>query len=173
MSQVRQNFSEDCEAGINRQINLELYASYVYQSIAHYFDQDDVALRGFVQFFKRQSDEEREHAEALMEYQNKRGGQLKLQDVQKPETNSWGSGKNAMRTALNLEKKVNESLIDLHHLAESKGDSQMCDFLDGFLTEQVEAIKKMADLVKQVTGVGEGLGEYLFDKKTLQKMQSS
>uniref|UniRef100_A0A3Q2YTJ0 Uncharacterized protein n=1 Tax=Hippocampus comes TaxID=109280 RepID=A0A3Q2YTJ0_HIPCM len=29
-SQVRQNFHQDCEAAINRQINLELYASYVY-----------------------------------------------------------------------------------------------------------------------------------------------
>ena len=33
MSQVRQNFHEECEAGINRQINLELYASYVYLSM--------------------------------------------------------------------------------------------------------------------------------------------
>lgn len=32
-SQVRQNFHEDCEAAINKQINLELYASYVYLSM--------------------------------------------------------------------------------------------------------------------------------------------
>lgn len=32
-SQVRQNFHQDCEAAINRQINLELYASYVYMSM--------------------------------------------------------------------------------------------------------------------------------------------
>lgn len=29
-SQVRQNFHKDCEDAINRQINIELYASYVY-----------------------------------------------------------------------------------------------------------------------------------------------
>ena len=33
MSLARQNYSEECEAGINRQINMELYASYVYQSM--------------------------------------------------------------------------------------------------------------------------------------------
>lgn len=33
MAQIRQNYHEDCEAGINRQINLELYASYVYMSM--------------------------------------------------------------------------------------------------------------------------------------------
>ena len=30
---VRQNYHEECEAGINRQINMELYASYVYMSM--------------------------------------------------------------------------------------------------------------------------------------------
>lgn len=38
-SQVRQNFEEACEAAINRQINMELYASYVYLSM--------VRVRGF------------------------------------------------------------------------------------------------------------------------------
>uniref|UniRef100_A0A2K6CKI7 Ferritin heavy chain n=1 Tax=Macaca nemestrina TaxID=9545 RepID=A0A2K6CKI7_MACNE len=32
-SQVHQNYHQDSEAAINRQINLELYASYVYLSI--------------------------------------------------------------------------------------------------------------------------------------------
>ena len=32
-SQPRQNFHEESEAGINRQINMELYASYTYQSM--------------------------------------------------------------------------------------------------------------------------------------------
>uniref|UniRef100_A0A452RIE5 Ferritin heavy chain n=1 Tax=Ursus americanus TaxID=9643 RepID=A0A452RIE5_URSAM len=33
LSQVRQNYHPDCEAAINSQINLELYASYVYLSM--------------------------------------------------------------------------------------------------------------------------------------------
>lgn len=32
-SVVRQNFHKDCEDAINRQINMELYASYVYLSM--------------------------------------------------------------------------------------------------------------------------------------------
>lgn len=32
-SQVRQNYHQDSEAAVNRQINLELYASYVYLSM--------------------------------------------------------------------------------------------------------------------------------------------
>jgi ferritin heavy chain len=73
VSQARQNFTSECEVAINEQINMELYASYVYQSMAMYYDRDDVALPGFSAFFKHNSDEEREHAEKFMKYLNKRG----------------------------------------------------------------------------------------------------
>ena len=33
VSQARQNYHTESEAGVNKQINLELYASYVYQSM--------------------------------------------------------------------------------------------------------------------------------------------
>ncbi|GCC17145.1 hypothetical protein chiPu_0021493 [Chiloscyllium punctatum] len=80
-SQVCQNYHKDCEDAVNKQINLELYSSYVYLSMSSYFDRDDVALRHLAEFFKEQSHEEREHAEKLMEFQNKRGGRVLLQDV--------------------------------------------------------------------------------------------
>merc|ERR1712178_531781 len=59
LSQCRQNYHQDCEAGINKQINLELYASYVYQSMYFYFVRDDIALPGFAKFFNDSSKEER------------------------------------------------------------------------------------------------------------------
>ena len=40
------NYHEDNEGLINRQINLELYASYVYTAMSYYFDRFDVALKG-------------------------------------------------------------------------------------------------------------------------------
>ena len=48
---------------------------------AWYFDRDDVALKGFHKFFKKSSDEEREHAEKMMKYQNLRGGRVVLQPI--------------------------------------------------------------------------------------------
>lgn len=82
MSQARQNYHEDCEAAINKQINMELYASYVYLSMAGYFDRDDVALPGFKKFFKKSSDEEREHAQKFIKYQNMRGGRVVLAPIE-------------------------------------------------------------------------------------------
>jgi len=168
VSQVRQNYHQECEAGVNKQINLELYACYVYEQMAYHFNRDDVALNGFFKFFKESSDEEREHAEKFMKFQNQRGGRIVLEDIAKPSKQDWSSGLEAMQAALELEKTVNQALLDLHALATKHNDPQFCDFLESeYLTEQVEAIKKLGDHVTNLKRVGSGLGEYLFDKKTL------
>lgn len=165
-SQIKQNFHADTEQAINNQINMELTASYTYQSMAFYFDRDDVALPGFSDFFKHSSDEEREHAEKLMKYLNKRGGRVVLQDVKRPAQDEWGNGLQALETALALEKKVNQSLLDLHALAASKNDPHFTDFLEEeYLDEQVESIKKIGEYITKLKRAGPtGLGEYIFDK---------
>merc|ERR1712013_831793 len=108
VSKIRQNYHEDCEALINKQINMEFYASYVYLSMSFFFNRDDQALHGFADHFKKESNEERAHAMKFME----------------------------------LEKTVNQSLLDIHKVAGDKGDGHLCDFLESeYLTEQVEGIK--------------------------------
>uniref|UniRef100_A0A8C2C377 Ferritin n=1 Tax=Cyprinus carpio TaxID=7962 RepID=A0A8C2C377_CYPCA len=170
-SQIRQNYDRDCEALINKMINLELYAGYTYTSMAIYFKRDDVALPGFAKFFKKNSEEEREHAEKFMEFQNKRGGRIVLQDIKKPDRDMWGNGLIAMQCALQLEKNVNQALLDLHKVASEKGDPHLCDFLEThYLNEQVEAIKKLGDHITNLSKMDAGnnrMAEYLFDKQTL------
>ncbi|XP_051898832.1 ferritin heavy chain-like [Pristis pectinata] len=172
-SQVRQNYHQECEASVNRQINMELYASYVYLSMSAYFDRDDVALKNFAKFFQEQSYEEREHVEKLIKFQNQRGGRVILQDVSKPDRDEWSNGLEALQCALHLEKTVNQSLLELHKLAADKNDPHMCDFLEThYLHEQVEAIKKLGDMITNLTRMGapqSGMAEYLFDKHTLGK----
>merc|ERR1712142_288906 len=164
-SVVRQNYHQECEAGINRQVNMELHAHYVYLSMALYFDRDDVALPGFAKYFKKASAEEAEHAEKFMKHQNARGGRVVLKDIPRPEKDEWGSPLDAMKAALELEKTVNQSIIDLHALAGVKEDGNLTDFLEDFLEEQVEGIKAVADLVTRITRAGPGLGEIIMDKE--------
>jgi len=165
---VRQNFHAEVEAAINKQINLELNASYVYLSMAAYFDRHDVALEGHAKYFHEQSKEEGEHARKLIKYQNMRGGRVVFQDISRPTTDDWQSSLNALESALQLERTVNQSLLDLHKLSDGHGDAQCCDFLEKeYLEEQVEAIKKLAELVTNAKRAGLGLGEYLFDKHSM------
>lgn len=62
-------------------------------------------------YFKKASDEEREHAMKFLKYQNKRGGRIILKDITAPEKKEWGTAEEAMNTALNLERDVNEVIF--------------------------------------------------------------
>uniref|UniRef100_UPI00398F60F3 ferritin, higher subunit-like n=1 Tax=Pristiophorus japonicus TaxID=55135 RepID=UPI00398F60F3 len=174
-AQVHQNYYQDCEDAVNKQINMELYSSYVYLSMSFYFDRDDVALRQFAEFFKEQSHEECEHAEKLMGFQNRRGGRIILADIKKPEQDEWSNGLETMQRALQMEKNVNQRLLDLHKHSTGSTDphfpSFSCDFLEThYLDEQVKMIKKLGDHITNLKRLGapeNGLGEYLFDKHTL------
>ncbi|KAM4650514.1 ferritin, lower subunit-like [Discoglossus pictus] len=170
-SQVRHNFHQDCEAGLNRMVNLKYHSSYVYLSLSSYFNREDVALANFSKYFRERSEEEKEHAEKLIKYQNRRGGRVYLQSVEKPERDDWTGGLEAMQTSLRLEKTVNQALLDLHGVAGSKNDPHMCDFLESpFLSESTQTMKKVGDHVTNLKNLSKshpGMAEYLFNKHTL------
>ncbi len=63
---------------------------------ACYFDRDDVALHGFAKRFRENSEEEREHAMKLINYQNMRGGRVLFQDIARPATQEWSSALHAV-----------------------------------------------------------------------------
>merc|ERR1712223_783503 len=166
MSKIKQNFHSDSEALINKQINMELYASYVYLSMSAYFARDDVALHGFSKRFRAASHEEREHAETMIDYQTMRGGRVVFLEVAKPTSDEWGTALEAIEASLELEKTVNESLLNLHKMADTHHDAQLTDFIEGtFLKEQVEAIKEIGDLVTKMKRAGDGIGLTIIDKE--------
>uniref|UniRef100_UPI00398E7498 ferritin heavy chain, oocyte isoform-like n=1 Tax=Pristiophorus japonicus TaxID=55135 RepID=UPI00398E7498 len=133
------------------------------QALTFYFDRDDVALRHFAEFFKKQSHEEREHAEKLMEFQNQHGGRIIMSDIKKPEQDEWSNGLEVMQRALQMEKNVNQSLLDLHKLSTGSTDPHFCDFLETHcLDEQVKMIKKLGDHITNLKRLGaskNGMGE--------------
>uniref|UniRef100_A0A2K5P471 Ferritin n=1 Tax=Cercocebus atys TaxID=9531 RepID=A0A2K5P471_CERAT len=115
-SQIHQNYSTDVGAAVNSLVNLYLQASYTYLSLGFYFDSDDVALEGVSHFFCKLAEEKCEGYECLLKMQNQRGGHALFQDIKKP-----GKTPDAMKTAMALEKKLNQALLDLHALAPPPG----------------------------------------------------
>lgn len=178
VSLARQRYSEECETAINDQINVEYNVSYVYHAMFAYFDRDNIALKGLAKFFKESSEEERGHAEKLMKFQNIRGGHVKLHSIIFPpsefEHAEKGDALYAMELALSLEKLTNKKLLSLHSVAEHNNDPQMTDFIESeFLTEQVEAIKKIAEYVAQLRMVGKGHGAWHFDQMLLHECDAA
>jgi len=112
------------------------------------------------------SHEEREHAEHFVKYQNLRGGRIVLQPINRPAQDEWDTPLAAMEYALNLEKEVNQSLLELHKLSSTHNDPHLTSFLeDKYLDEQADAIRKLTGYVTNLQRVGDGLGVFMFDKE--------
>lgn len=140
-------------------------------------DQSEAALNEQIKFFKESSEEEREHAEKFMEYQNKRGGKVKLQSILMPLSEfdhaEKGDALYAMELALSLEKLTNEKLLNLHAVATRNNDVQLADFVENeYLQEQVEAIKKISEYVAQLRRVDKGHGVWHFDQMLLHEAEA-
>jgi hypothetical protein len=73
----------------------------------------------------------------------------------KPEHDEWGAPLDAVKSALELEKSVNQALLELHALAGTKGDGQMCAFLDDFLHEQVTVDRNQIEMGFNLDGVSD------------------
>ena len=161
-------WSEECEKTLNEQINLELYASYAYHYLFSYFNQNTIGLRNVAEYYNKCSLEEREHAHKFIEYQNKRGGRVNLEDIKK----SGFIDKNSISTlesfeiALELEKKVYLNLLNLHKVAGESNDPQFCDFIEGeFLEEQINAMDELRTYISKLKLIGDnGHGVWNFDQ---------
>ena len=69
--------SKIMQDAINDQIKKELYSSYLYLSMAAYFE--DKNLSGFAHWMRVQEAEEREHAMKLYDFILERGGKVNAQ----------------------------------------------------------------------------------------------
>lgn len=168
-SLARQNFSQDSEAVLNKQINIEFTASYTYQSMAAYLSRSSVSLPGLAKYCAECAEEERGHALKLIDYVTKRGGKAVLLPLAQPES-EWTSAVHIMSTILELEREVNAALLAAHKVASDSQDPQLTDYLEGeFLEEQVKAIHEVASMMTQLKRVGgDGLGLYLWDRELLE-----
>ena len=151
----RQNWSTECEKALNEQIEREYSASLSYHLLSAHFDRDDVGLNKLRDYFQKASLEEREHADKLMAYQNMRGGRVLFNNIM-PKHFTLTQVNNdilpAFVFALDLEKSINEHLLNLHKVASSSNDPQFSDYLEGeFLKEQVEAINEISKIISILT----------------------
>jgi ferritin len=104
--------------------------------LAAYFKRDGVALHGFAKYMSKQSDEEREHAQKFVDYVNRRGGRVVLEQIAKPITEIESPLK-ALEAVLALEKDVTTKIEQLYEVskyrvfkrARSRGDFLRSQFL--------------------------------------------
>jgi ferritin len=135
------------QEAMNEQINKEFFSSYLYLSMAAYFE--DKNLMGFAHWMRLQADEEREHAMKFYDFILDRGGRVLLKTIDAPET-EWKSNLEVAEQVAAHEAKVTASINDLYELALKEKDYPAQTMLQWFITEQVEEEKNAAELVAKL-----------------------
>jgi len=126
---------------MNDQINKELFSSYLYLSMAAYFENKN--LMGFAHWMRVQEGEEREHAMKFYDFILERGGQVVLKAIDAPAT-TWNSNLELFREVAKHEGEVTASINTLYELALAEKDYPAQVMLQWFINEQVEEEKNAA-----------------------------
>ncbi len=159
--------SDTMEQALNDQINAEMYSSYLYLAMAAYFE--DLGMGGFSSWMKSQAQEELFHAMKFFNYVNERGGRVLLGAIKEP-PKEWPNTLEAFQGALEHEKYISSRINDLVNLAIDEKDHATNNFLQWFVSEQVEEEDNAGQIVDKLKLMGEAAGGiFMLDRELGQR----
>ena len=135
------------QEALNGQINAELYSAYLYLSMSAYFK--SINLDGFANWMLVQTQEELVHAMKLYDHVNERDGRVLLGPVEGPPT-EWESPLAAFEAAHKHEQMITGKINKLVDLAVEDKDHATNNFLQWFVSEQVEEEASANEVVQKL-----------------------
>lgn len=142
---------------LNKQVNSELYSSYLYFSMSSY--SSFIGLKGAAHWFFVQVQEELTHVQRFYNYVASLGEHLVPAAIEQPPV-EFKSLLHMIEETLKHEKLVTARINDLMNLAIEEKDRATEVFLQWFVSEQVEeedTVKSVLDKLKLAGDDGAGL----------------
>lgn len=150
------------QSALNDQIQREMQSAYIYLGMSAYCESE--SLPGMAAWFRRQFDEEQQHALKLYDFVLDRDGTVELKPMTAAST-SYSSPLSVFETALEHERKVSAAINELYDLVLREKDFASQALLDWFVTEQVEEEKIVGQIVDDLKRIGsDGNGMFQLDK---------
>jgi len=135
------------EEALNKQVNAEFYASFLYMSMSADFEAKN--LPGIAHWMMEQAKEEYEHAMKFYRHIVERGGAVKLEAIEGPKT-QWKDALEAFSEAYGHEQKVTGMINKLVEISEAEKDYASRSLLQWFVDEQVEEEAQTSLIVEQL-----------------------
>lgn len=160
--------SERMQQALNKQMIAEFYSAYLYLSMSAYFQ--SINLAGFANWMRVQAQEELTHGVKFHDYIGESGGRVLVGPIEGPPT-QWKSSLDVFEHTYRHEQKVTALINDLVNLAIEEKDHATNNFLQWFVSEQVEE-EASADGVRQkLKLVGDaGGGIFMIDRELAQRV---
>jgi len=153
---------KNIETALNNQIRIEAESSQIYLSMASWAETH--GLEGISRFMYTQSDEERTHMLKLVKFINERGGHAQITDLKAPKT-TYGTFQEMFEELYNHEVFVSASINELVHVTLSEKDYATHNFLQWYVSEQIEEEAQAKLILDKINLIGDDKGGlYLFDR---------
>ncbi|MDD3044237.1 MAG: ferritin [Candidatus Delongbacteria bacterium] len=160
--------SKKMETAICKQIQEELFSSYLYLSMSAYFS--NMGLDGFANWMSVQEKEERDHAMKFYNYLLSQGAEIKLFQINEPD-HKWKSPLDAFKATLKHEQHITKCINGLVDLAEKEKDRATFNFLQWYIDEQVEEEENDRNIIDKLTLIKENSnGLFMLDKDLAQRV---
>jgi len=148
-------------AALNKQINAELYSSYLYLAMAADFYAQN--LTGMAQWMTVQAKEEDVHAMKIFRFVIETGHRAELDAIGAP-PKSWKNPAAAFAAALKHEQKVTGMINNLMKLARDEKDYATETLLQWFVTEQIEEEANTGGIAAKLKLIGDSPnGLFMYD----------
>ncbi|MCK9616548.1 MAG: ferritin [Lentimicrobiaceae bacterium] len=158
------------EKAINEQIKLEEHSSRIYLAMASWCETN--GLPGAAAYLFKQTEEERFHLRKFINYQNDRGGFAKLQTLDAPEF-EFKSLNDLFEKVLVHEELITSSISNLYEIAVNEKDFTTANFLQWFITEQIEEESTFRTIIDKIKLAGTEKGGYFLMDKELAAMAAA
>ena len=155
--------SKQVEAELNNQIKNEASSSQLYLAMASWAEVQ--GFEGVASFMYSHSDEERNHMMKLIKFVNERGGQAVVPQLDAPPTQYEGL-LSLFETLLEHEMEITNNINELVHLTLAEKDYTTHNFLQWYVSEQIEEEALARTVLDKLKLIGEerGGGLYMFDR---------
>lgn len=154
--------SKNIEKALNNQIKIEAESSQIYLAMACWAEVK--GLEGVAGFMYDQSQEERDHMLKLIKFVNERGGHAQISELSAPNL-TFSSFKEMFERLLEHEVYVSSSINDLVHISLEERDYASHNFLQWYVSEQIEEEAVARTILDKINLIGNDKGGlYLFDR---------
>lgn len=144
----------------NRQVEREFYSSLLYLSMASWTETKGYA--GIAEWLYEQAEEEKMHMLKFVRYINERGGHAIMPALKKPPV-EFGDINKMFDEVLEHERYISASINDIVALTVKENDFATNNWLQWFVSEQVEEESSVQDIIDKLNLVGKH-NMYMFDR---------
>ncbi len=155
--------TKNVEKALNEQIKKEEHSSRIYLAMASWCERN--GYPGASDWLYKQTEEERLHMLKLVHYLNDRGGNTLVASLDAP-TAKYKSLLDVFQQVLKHEEFISASINDLYAICLKEKDFTSANYLQWYITEQIEEESTVRSILDQINLAGtERGGLFHIDKE--------